>query len=369
VRTSKLTALLIGFISLVAVLAASLIVGAEEQTTVVAAADSGVPRLSLEQTLELALQANPNIIITDLAVKEAELRLKEAQVNLRITVTPQQLEEAQAALEAARAEALLTRQAQMQTARERYISVLKAQHTLRLAHAGVEQAERQLALVRERLSAGLATDTDLYLAEDNLRRAQITLRQSQASLESERIRFNLLLSRDLRADFELIDDIQSEIPSWDLEADTDTALANRLDIQVLERSLELAKRNLAAADPSYTPKAQIERLEMAVEKAQIALEQARARVILETRDAILNLEMARIQADLAAEAFEHQQRLLQVAVLRHENGLITAGELMDAQAAANAAEIRAVQALYDQALAVTRYLNAIGADILPVAKK
>lgn len=108
---------------------------------------------------------------------------------------------------------------------------------------------------------------------------------------------------------------------------------------------------------------------MAVEKAQIALDQASARIILETRDAVLRLEMARIQADLAAEAFEHQQRLLQVAVLRHDSGLITAAELMDAQAASNVAEVQAVQALYDQALAVTRYQNAIGANTLPTPDK
>jgi outer membrane protein TolC len=368
VRPSKQTALLIGFLLLVAVLAPSPIAGAKEQTTT-DQADVSVPRLSLEQTLEMALQANPSIIVSDLAVEEAELNLRSAQVNLRITVTPQQLEDAQAALDAARAEAQLTRQAQMQIARERYISVLKAQHTLLLAHAAVEQAERQLALVRERLSAGLATDTDLYLAENSLRHAQITQRQSEASLESERISFNLLLSRDLRAEFELIDSVNSEIPSSDLESDTATALASRLDVQVLKRALELAQRNRVAADPSYTSKAQIQRLEMAAEKAQIALDQVSARVVLEARDAILKLEMARIHADLAAEAFEHQQKLLQVAVLRHDSGLITAAELMDAQAAANVAEVQAVQALYDQALAVTRYLNTIGANTLPTPEK
>lgn len=367
-RPSRKTALLVGSLLLVALLAPSSIIGAQEQMTT-AQTKGSTSRLSLEQTLEMALQANPSIIVSDLAVKEAELNLRSAQVNLRITVTPQQLEDAQAALDAARAEAQLTRQAQMQIARERYISVLKAQHTSLLAHAAVEQAERQLALVRERLSAGLATDTDLYLAENNLRHAQITQRQSEAALESERINFNMLLSRDLRADFELIDSVHSEIPTWDLESDTEAALANRLDVQVLKRALELAQRNQAAADPSYTPKAQIERLEMATERAQIALDQASARVVLEMRDAILNLEMAGIRANLAAEAFEHQQKLLQVAALRHDSGLITAAELMDAQAAANVAEVQAVQALYDQALAVTRYLNTIGANTLPQPEK
>ncbi|HHT27198.1 MAG TPA: TolC family protein [Firmicutes bacterium] len=325
-------------------------------------------KLTVAQAVELALKDNPTVILQTFAVKEAELNVKIAKVNLKTTVTPQQLEDAEAALAAAEAQLQLTRQSQALAAREQYINVLKAQHTLELTGAAVAQANRNLTLVREKAAVGLATDNDLYEAESNLRKAEITQRTAEASLETQRIKFNQLLSRDLRAPFELVDDVQYEIPAWDATADTAKALAGRLDVAVAQRKLELAQRNLNVADPSYTPQAQIERLQMAVERAQIELDALTTTVILQVRDAILGLETAHINVELANAALEQQQKQLQVAMLRHDSGFITTADLADAQAAANVAEVQAVQAMYDQALAVTRYLNAIGAAAVPTAQ-
>jgi outer membrane protein TolC len=325
-------------------------------------------KLTVAQAVELALQDNPTIILQSFVVKEAEYNLKVAKVNLKTTVTPQQLEDTEAALAAAEAQLQLTRQAQALAAREQYINVLKAQHTLELTSAAVTQANRNLAVVREKAAVGLATDTDLYEAESSLRKAEITQRTAEAGLETQQIKFNQLLSRDLRAPFELVDDVQYEIPVWDLAADTSKALASRLDVAVAQRKLELAQRNLRVADPSYTPIAQIERLEMAVEKAQIELDTLTTTVTLQVRDAILGLETANINVELANSALEQQRKQLQVAALRYDSGFITTADLADAQAAANVAEVQAVQAMYDQALAVTRYMNAIGAAAVPTAQ-
>lgn len=319
-----------------------------------------VMQLSLADTIALAEANSSTIALQELSVKEAELNLKTAQVNLNITYTAKQLEDAQATLAIAQAQVQLAHQAQALAACQHYISVLKAQHTLRLANANVEQADRQLNIVRERLSAGIATQTDLYLAESNLRRAQLTQRQATAALESENIQFNQLIGRHLFAPFELVDQPRQEIPTWDMDKDIAQAQATRLDITQLRTNLQLAERNLSLADERYTSQAQIERLKMAVERASIALEQVQIKVMLEVRDAIILLETARINAELANDALEQQLMQLQAATLRHDSGLITTSELLDAQAEANATEVKAVQATYDVELAIARYLNAIG---------
>lgn len=326
-----------------------------------AAESAQVLQLTIAQAVEMALANNPNITLQTFSVKEAELALKAAQINLKTTVTPQQLEDSEAALAAAQAQLQLTRQAQAQAAREQYISVLKAQHTQQLAQAAVEQANRNLNVVREKLSAGLSTDTELYVAESNLRRAEVNLRFAEAGLETAQINFNQLLSRDLRAPIQLVDDINYDVPDWNLDRDTQQAIENRLDVQVAKRNLELAQRNLQAADPSFTAAAQIERLKIALERAQINVDQLTTRVVLEVRQAVLDLETARINLELANSALEQQKKQLQVAVLRHDSGLITTSDLLDAQAAANVAEVQAVQAAYEQTLAVTRYQNVTGA--------
>lgn len=322
-------------------------------------------KLTMAQAVEMALENNPTIILQTFAVKEAEYNVKVASINLKTTVTPQQLEDAEAALAAAQAQLQLTRQSQALAAREQYINVLKAQHTVELTGAAVAQANRNLSLVRDKAAVGLATENDLWEAENSLRRAEITLRTAQANLETQQIKFNQLLNRNLRAPFELIDEVQYDIPQWDLAADTAKALESRLDVAVAKRKLELAQRNLKVADPSYTPPAQIERLQMAVEKAQIELDTLITTVTLQVREAILALETANINVELANSALEQQRRMLQVAVLRHDSGFITTAELADAQAAANAAEVQAIQAMYEQALVVVRYLNTIGAAPLP----
>ncbi len=202
-------------------------------------APAGATQYSLADTISLALAKSSTVALQELAVKEAELNLKTAQVNLNTTYTAKQLEDAEAALAAAQAQLQLSRDEQALTASERYISVLKAQDTLALADAGVEQAGRQQNLVRERYSAGLATETDVYNADSNLRRAQLTQRQAQAALENERIQFNQLIGTDLRAPFSLINELKQDIPAWDMERDTTQALENRLDIRVLRKNLEL----------------------------------------------------------------------------------------------------------------------------------
>jgi len=207
----------------------------------------------------------------------------------------------------------------------------------------------------------MATETDVFNAESNMRRAQLTMRQAEAALLSEQIQFNQLTGRDLRAPFTLVDNVKQEVPAWDTDRDIEQALATRLDIKVLRQNLALAERNLSLADPKYTSQAQIERLKMAVERSAIALQQAEIKVMLEVRNAITQLETARINAELAADALTQQQKQLQVATLRHDSGLITTAEFLDAQVEAHTAEVKAVQAAYDVELAVARYLTATGA--------
>lgn len=366
VRISKCLTLIIAMTMAITGLAlangdtAEQVAATQPGTSTDAATNDVFMQLSLADTIALAEANSSTIALQELSVKEAELNLKTAQVNLNITYTTKQLEDAQATLAIAQAQVQLAHQAQALAACQHYISVLKAQHTLRLANANVEQADRQLNIVRERLSAGIATQTDLYLAESNLRRAQLTQRQATAALESENIQFNQLIGRHLFAPFELVDQPRQEIPTWDMDKDIAQAQATRLDITQLRTNLQLAERNLSLADERYTSQAQIERLKMAVERASIALEQVQIKVMLEVRDAIILLETARINAELANDALEQQLMQLQAATLRHDSGLITTSELLDAQAEANATEVKAVQATYDVELAIARYLNAIG---------
>ncbi len=117
---------------------------------------------------------------------------------------------------------------------------------------------------------------------------------------------------------------------------------------------------MSLADPRYTSQAQIERFKMALERARLALQSAEIKVMLEVRNAITQLETARINAELANDALAQQQKQLQVATLRYDSGLITMAEFLDAQVLANAAEVSAVQAAYDAELAAARYLNVTG---------
>ena len=131
--------------------------------------------LTLDEAIRRALLVSPDILLAKFDVLEAEIALKEAEINQLAGRPVSELEEAKRSLVEARAafvEAISEVALQVQ---EAYYEVIRTGVLNELQQKTNEQTERQLAVAMTRYEAGLISEHEID---------EITLQSDQAALEN-----------------------------------------------------------------------------------------------------------------------------------------------------------------------------------------
>ncbi|MCS6775692.1 MAG: TolC family protein [Chloroherpetonaceae bacterium] len=148
----------------------------------------------------------------------------------------------------ARARAELAR-----TVRKAYLDVLRAEAAVRTAQEGLDFAERYRVLVNRQIEAGIARPVDAQAAAAQVAEARAGLTQAQSGLHIARMNFNREIGSPLPAPVALqpIDPLPSLTePTEDAIA---TALRTRPELCQLEHSLVAAKAGVSLARTQSHP--------------------------------------------------------------------------------------------------------------------
>src|SRR5690606_10015956 len=114
---------------------------------------------------------------------------RRAEVNVRATVTPLQLEEARQRKERADHQVLLQRVRTALDVGRLYYGVLRAQDTLASRQNATDRAARQLDIARRRHASGQVTDLQLREVEQSLIAAEVAEKEAEHALQLAWMRF------------------------------------------------------------------------------------------------------------------------------------------------------------------------------------
>jgi outer membrane protein len=292
---------------------------------------------------------------------------------------------------------------QVQTA---YYRAAFAEELERIAAEALAQAERFLADVRLRLSAGTASELEVLRAEvsqENLRPQLVEAQNTAqlARLDLKRL-VNLPLEQPVRLTTPLAPPTAAELAEPGL--DPAAAIEARAAIEAAERQVDIAEEQVRVARGSYLPQISLSmnyggqlypsgplnlngdwrrdwnatvgvqipifsgfRVQGEVAQARVGLEQRRLQlaqlregVQLEYEQALGERERARVAIAARTRTVAQAQRVHDLTVLRYEQGLATQLEVSDARLALLQARTNVAQAIADYYVADVGVARALG---------
>lgn len=323
--------------------------------------------ITLSDAIVDALIVSPEVELARMSVQEAEIALKEAEIDQLAGRPRSELIEAERSLDEARSRFVDTLSDVALKVQEAYYQVLRTGELLALQQRNEEQAERQYAVAKTRYDAGIIAHHEYLDVE--LRREQAAHQRLAAERNHENaiLRLADMIGADPSEGLQLA---STEAPpftplSLTLDEAIAEAEASSSDIAQAERGLEAAERNLELAQSTFAPPVELTRAEIARKRAEIRLLQAIAAVRADVRQSYHELTSAATDVALKERSLDLALRRLEIARARYDAGTIPLLDLVGAEAAHMQAGLDATGAVWDYNLAAARFLRKIGRIQLP----
>lgn len=322
-------------------------------------------RLSLSAAIQRALERAPELTLARLAVAEAEIALREAELGELIGRPRSEYDQAVQGLREARddfTDALVQVALQVE---EAYYGVLRAGELLQIQESNQEQADRQFALTKARYEAGLIAHQDYLEAEANHEAGLFRLEQSRRSHAEAVRRLAGLVGLEGDAQLELTEQFVFEPWPLPLEDALEEALAARSELARVRRAVSQAEAQLEQANAPYAAPVERVRAEMQLERALVQYEQALASAAAQVRQEWFALKDAEHDVEAKRRGEELARSRAEISRARYDAGALPLLDLLQSEATYAQARLDAAGAVWDYNLTKARFLRTLGRSQLP----
>lgn len=141
--------------------------------------------------------------------------------------------------------------------KEAYYGVLKAEKVLEVAEQTVEQLESNLEMAQAFFDVGMTAKNDLLQVEVSMAQARQNLIAAQNGLEVARAAFNTLLRRDINEEVNLVEVLEYVPMVVDLDQLTEEAFRERPELKAAGLGIKSAKKGVGLAASGLFPQASI----------------------------------------------------------------------------------------------------------------
>ncbi len=254
------------------------------------------PPLSLQQVVQIALEANLDVKTSDKETEAAEYAKKMSRTNfypiLNTTyqykrnekeisspfvgiITPEerytlvasitqplfsgfsitnQYKMAELSLDLTKANKKRVRQDVAIETTKAYFEILKAEKLLGISKETVRQVSVQTDVVNNFYQVGMSPLNDLLESQVLLAGAKQEVVLSESNLDIARSYMNVLLRRPIHQPIEIIDMLDYKPFEFDLDFCIRTALEKRIELKMADIEIELAEKDILLAKRTYYPK-------------------------------------------------------------------------------------------------------------------
>jgi outer membrane protein len=254
-----------------------------------------------------------------------------------------------------------------------YLFVLESEQNLSAARANTQLADRLLELAISQRNSGVATGIDVARAETRAAHQRVQLAQAEAGLDATKLNLLRVIGAPLSTNAILVDRMRFDAGSFpDSELSIKKALADRVEIKMADREIQIAETRRKAAVAGWMPtvsaygdygssglkpnetnfptrsvgvqlnlpvfdggriRSEVKIASSRLQQAQIQRTDLLASVEKEVRLALVNLKARKEQVEAAIQAETLATRELELAQDRFKNGVGDNIEVISAQTA------------------------------------
>jgi outer membrane protein len=289
--------------------------------------------------------------------------------------------------------------------KEVFFTILKADKAVEVASKEVESFELHLKAAKDFYEAGAKTINDVLMAEVDLANSKYELVKAETAASTARIKINVLLSKQLNEEVELVDIFDSQSVQIDLEKLISLALNNRPEIEKLNIFNIQNDRQIQNAKSAYYPSINmtysyskqgdswnvarskfdegtswqavvgltwklwnwkntsksIQKIRSQKTQLEQNKEATEDQIRSEVKEAVLNLLETEKNIPTAKKAVEQAEENQKFNNERYKEQVATSLDVADAQKYLSRAKLNYYNAIYDHLIAKASLLRAIGA--------
>lgn len=285
------------------VVALFFLVAAVVMLTVVAPEAEGVQSLlTLKESIEIALEHNPGMLLAREEIEAARERQKEARTGFlpslsgkysyrRLSEVPYAVFEgreidfadqdqyrftgtieqplftgfatlsnyqlAELGLDVAKIQLVRARLDLILKVKETYFSILTSERVKEVAEQSVQQLQAQLDVAENFYQVGMSPKIDVLEAEVRLAEAKQELIRAENALSVDKARFNTILRRPVDQEVEVLDVLSDRPYEKPYESCLEIALQKRPELMEAEKNVAGAEKEITLAKSAYYPKVSI----------------------------------------------------------------------------------------------------------------
>jgi len=283
-----------------------------------------------------------------------------------------------------------------------FYQIILLEELVKVREEAKKNVEEHLKTVEARYKAGQASEFDLLRAKVQLANSDPPLIQAKNSLDLALNGFKNLLGLDLATEIKLEGELKYEPMEIDLSSAEKEALANRVELKSIYLQKEISKEALNIAKAGNRPtlasflnydykkpfysvqkwdddwnfgflvnfplfdgfatQSRVNQAKSNIKDLEIVQKQIEDGILLEVRQAISNLNLAKENILSQKENVAQAKKSLEIAKVQYAQGMITSLEEMDTQLALTIAQTNYLQALADWLVAEAQYEKAVGRE-------
>lgn len=337
-------------------------------------ANSAPEPLTMEAAVQQALKTNASLVSLRLDARNADYnaimvnsRVKDISSDLieSLDLAQQKYVTQAKAHMAQKVNAQFVKASESQTklaVQKAYYELLNAEADLVLKQEGLQRAQSQLKTAKLSFEVGIRAKSDVLQAEAGVAAAEAALAVAGNHVQVSQLKLNEVMGVDLTRRWTLQpDDLSAKAHSMSLDGAVAQAQRQRAEVLQKQEELKVAELNVELIGKySILSGWQGKIYRNEVEKAKLAVEEAKKSVALEVAQAYYQLGAAKEALASYKTALASAKESYRLAVLRYENGMATTLEVMQAHEELANRENQYRAAVYNHNLAQVSFKNAIG---------
>ncbi|MEN6303243.1 MAG: TolC family protein [Armatimonadia bacterium] len=288
-------------------------------------------------------------------------------------------------------------------AREALFTLLRLQQLSVVAEQRLTAIAEHLRVTRAMFEAGTTARFEVVQAETELAQAKGDLVAAQTAVAEQKAYISQLLLVPQGTEIIAEEGVPAPVPEGDLHQLIAKAIADRPELDSLQAAVRAQQANLRLAEandnlsvavqgnvnvqtataassetnwnvtvgltkPIYQggeTRARVDAARAALKTAELNVERVEQQIALQVSQALLSLQQATEQLQVAEQGEVEAQERARIALVRFQNGVSLGVEVIDAQTALAAAQTNVVNARYDLQVAVASLRAALGLTDLP----
>ena len=285
--------------------------------------------ITLDEAIAMALERNSEVVPAVLDLELARMELQRAEADQVLSPNPSVLRQRRLAYEKAEQELKNLKNRVSREVSNQALAIFKAQDLVALNERRLAQAKEELATVELKIQLNLESNVALLNAQREVISAEKALADAKAALQSTRMNFlKYIGAEDINASFDLeVRDFELTLEVWDFDEALALALENNARIVSAREQLEGAQLDLKLNDAGFTPPSDRRRYEIAVIKAERALEEEEKLAHIQVHQFINDIASLHRELEAAELAGKVAEEQLAAAQIKFAQGMITEMQL------------------------------------------